>query len=293
MNTRIKHPRTIRQIVTGRTTQDGAGVKLKRVIPAPGLRLLDPFLLLDVFSSDNPNDYIAGFPPHPHRGFETVTYLLAGKMRHRDSAGHMGVIKAGGVQWMTAASGIKHSEMPEQEDGLLQGFQLWINLPAAQKMGPPGYQEFDPEQITEETRQYGVKVRIIAGETIEGNMGPVTATTTDTIFMDISIPAGSSFYESIPHGFNAFIYQISGVIQLSGQEPVTAGQLAVLEDGDGVELTANETSHLLLIAGRPIGEAVARHGPFVMNTNEEIEQAYRDYQDGLFGEVEDAHDQVA
>ncbi len=292
MNIPIQHPRSIGQKVRGTDTQDGAGVQLKRVLPAPGLRLLDPFLLLDVFSSDNPNDYIAGFPPHPHRGFETVTYLLAGQVRHRDSAGHMGVVKAGGVQWMTAASGIKHSEMPEQEDGLLQGFQLWVNLPAAEKMGTPAYQEYEPDQITEETRSNGVKLRVISGTTIEGSTGPVTSTSTDAIYLDISIPADSDYTEVIPQGFNAFIYLISGKIQI-GHATVTTGELATLGDGDGVVIDSSEESRMLLIAGKPIGEPIARHGPFVMNTKEEIEQAYRDYESGLFGEVEDTHDEVA
>ncbi len=292
MNTQIKHPRTVSQKVTGSDTQDGAGVQLRRVLPAPGLRLLDPFLLLDVFSSDNPSDYIAGFPPHPHRGFETVTYLLAGQMRHRDSAGHVGVIKAGGVQWMTAARGVKHSEMPEQEDGLLQGFQLWVNLPASKKMGSPAYQEFNPELITTETHRNGVRLRVISGTTMEGTSGPVTTTSTDTIYLDISMPAGTDYSELIPQGFNAFIYLIDGSIQIN-QETVTAGELAALNDGDGVVICSSRDSRMLLIAGRPIGEPVARHGPFVMNTQEEIEQAYRDYDNGLFGEVEDAHHEVA
>ncbi len=292
MHTQIKHPRTISQKVIGRDTQDGAGVKLKRVIPAPGLHQLDPFLLLDVFSSDNPNDYIAGFPPHPHRGFETVTYLLAGQMRHRDSAGHMGVIKAGGAQWITAASGIKHSEMPEQEDGLLHGFQLWVNLPAAKKMGPPAYQEFNPEQIVEETHRNGVRLRVVSGTTLEGTTGPITTTSTDTIYLDISMPAGTDYSELIPQGYNAFIYLIDGSIQI-GQETVVPGELAALDDGDGVVICSSRKSHMLLIAGRPTGEPVARHGPFVMNTQEEIEQAYRDYASGLFGEMGNAHDEVA
>jgi len=292
MHTQIKQPRTISQKVTGRDTQDGAGVQLRRVLPAPRLRLLDPFLLLDVFSSDNPSDYIAGFPPHPHRGFETLTYLLAGQMRHRDSTGHIGLIRAGGAQWMTAARGVKHSEMPEQEDGLLHGFQLWVNLPAAKKMSTPAYQEFNPEQITEETRGNGIKLRVISGTTLEGTTGPVTATSTDIIYLDISMPAGAAYSELIPQGYNAFVYLIDGSIKI-GENAVIPGELAALKDGDGVIVCSSKESHLLLIAGRPIGEPVARHGPFVMNTQEEIEQAYRDYESGLFGEVEETHDQVA
>ncbi len=292
MQQRFRHLRQIRQIVTGSATQDGAGVQLRRILPTPGLRMLDPFLLLDLFSSDNPNDYIAGFPPHPHRGFETVTYLLAGQVRHRDSAGHMGVVKAGGVQWMTAASGILHSEMPEQDNGLLQGFQLWVNLPSVLKMGQPAYQEFEPDQIPEETTDNGVKIRVIAGNSGNGTIGPVTGIATDTRFLDITLPADTSHAEPIPENYNAFVYLIYGSLRLGGKK-IESGELAVLIDGDGVEFTATEDSRLLLIAGRPIGEPVARHGPFVMNRDEEIQQAYRDYERGLFGQIRDDHDQVA
>ncbi len=289
---RFRHLRQIRQIVTGSATQDGAGVHLRRIIPTPGLRMLDPFLLLDVFSSDNPNDYIAGFPPHPHRGFETVTYLLAGQVRHRDSAGHMGIVKAGGVQWMTAASGILHSEMPEQDNGLLHGFQLWVNLPSALKMGQPAYQEFDPDQIPEETTDAGVKIRVIAGKSGNGTKGAVTGVATDARFLDITLPADTSHTESIPENYNAFIYLISGSLRLGGKG-INSGELAVLIDGNGIKFTATEGSRLLLIAGRPIGEPVARQGPFVMNREEDIQQAYRDYERGLFGQIRDDHDQVA
>lgn len=292
MKLKFNHPRQISQIVAGSDTQDGAGVRLKRVMPAPDLRMLDPFLMLDVFSSYNPHDYIAGFPPHPHRGFEAVTYLLAGQVRHRDNAGHIGVVKAGGVQWMTAARGILHSEMPEQDNGLLQGFQLWVNLPAAQKMGQPHYQEYAPEQIPEEIASNGVKIRVIAGKTAKGVRGPVTGIATDTIFLDITLPEDTDYAGFIPDGYNSFIYLISGSLRLGGRA-VTASRLAVLTDGDGVAVTATEASRLLLIAGRPIGEPVARQGPFVMNTDEEIQQAYRDYEDGLFGAIEDDHGHVA
>ncbi len=292
MKTRIKHQRRIKQIITGRDTKDGAGVRLRRVFPAPDLSMIDPFLLLDVFSSDKPGDYIAGFPPHPHRGFETVTYLLAGQMRHRDSAGHMGVIKAGGVQWMTAANGILHSEMPEQENGLLQGFQLWVNLPAKLKMGQPAYQEFEPEQIEQESHSNGTMIRVIAGMTSNGTCGPVTGIATEAIFLDITLPAGTDYCEPIPKKHNAFIYLIYGSLQLD-EELLDGGKLASLSDGDGIEIKAIEDSRLLLIAGRPIGEPVARRGPFVMNTGEEIERAYQDFQKGLFGLIEDDHGRVA
>ncbi len=288
MHPNIKNPRQIQTITTGMDTQDGAGVQLRRLLPAPGMRLVDPFLLLDNFRSDNPDDYIAGFPPHPHRGFETVTYLLAGKVRHRDSAGHEGLLKAGGVQWMTAGRGIEHSEMPEQERGLLDGFQLWVNLPAAHKMDEPRYQELEPEQIPEERNENGSLIRVIAGETAAGTVGPVTNIAAAPLFLDIRLNAESGYSEIIPAGHNAFIYLISGhidIIHNTDNQSLAAGQLALLSDGDGVEVKAAETSQFLLIAGEPIGEPIARHGPFVMNTNEEIEQAYRDYQDGLFGKV--------
>ncbi|MCP3667987.1 MAG: pirin family protein [Gammaproteobacteria bacterium] len=288
MHLNIRNPRQIQTITAGMNTQDGAGVQLRRLLPAPGMRLVDPFLLLDNFRSDNPDDYIAGFPPHPHRGFETVTYLLAGKVRHLDSAGHEGLLKAGGVQWMTAGRGIEHSEMPEQERGLLDGFQLWVNLPAAQKMAEPRYQELEPEEIPEEYCENGTLVRVIAGMTAAGTVGPVTKIAAAPLFLDVKLTAEGRYSEIIPAGHNAFIYLISGHIDVmhnSGSQSIAAGQLALLSDGDGVEIKSSETSQLLLIAGEPIGEPIARHGPFVMNTNQEIEQAYRDYQDGLFGRV--------
>ena len=285
--------RNIKQTITGRDTQDGAGVQLKRILPSPGVQMIDPFLLLDVFSSDNPDDYIAGFPPHPHRGFETVTYLLAGQVRHRDSAGHMGVIKAGGVQWMTAAKGILHSEMPEQKNGLLQGFQLWVNLPAKLKMNPPAYQEFEPDQIKQETLSSGAKIKVIAGTTSSGTTGPVTNLATDAMFFDVNIPAGVDYSEHVPKSHNGFIYLISGSLQLKNSQQINSGQLAVLDEGDTVEIEANEESRLLIVAGRPIGEPVARHGPFVMNTDQEIEQAYRDFENGLFGNIDQSQGKVA
>ncbi len=285
--------RKIKQIVTGRATKDGAGVRLERILPAPGLHMLDPFLLLDVFSSENPDDYIAGFPPHPHRGFETVTYLLAGQMRHHDSAGHMGVIKAGGVQWMTAAKGILHSEMPEQENGLLQGFQLWVNLPAKLKIHPPAYQEFAPDQIKQETLSNGTVVKVIAGTTSSGVTGPVTNLATKALFFDIAIPAKTTYMEYIPREHNAFIYLISGSLHLEESQPLSSGQLAVLDRGDRIEVKAKENCRLLLIAGRPINEPVARHGPFVMNTDAEIDQAYRDFENGKFGRIDQNQGKVA
>lgn len=297
MRNMINHPRRVTEIIAGAETQDGAGVRLTRVLPARRVPMLDPFLLLDVFHSDNPKDYIAGFPPHPHRGFETVTYLLAGRVRHRDSAGHSGVVEAGGVQWMTAGRGIEHSEMPEQEDGLLKGFQLWVNLPAAQKMAKPRYQELEPAEIPEEVLENGARVRVIAGRTARGTQGAVTQIAADPTYLDVSLPMGARHEESIRSSHNAFIYLISGAVRILGAETreynIVSGQLAVLQEGDGVQIEAEQESRFLLVAGRPMNEPVVRHGPFVMNTAEEIEQAYSDYSAGLFGQVEDEHHAVA
>ncbi len=281
--------RGVVRIVHGLETSDGAGVNLRRMIGTAELELLDPFLMLDAFSSSNPDDYIAGFPPHPHRGFETVTYLLHGNMRHRDSAGHEGVIRSGGVQWMTAGSGIEHSEMPEQEDGLMSGFQLWVNLPAAQKMQPPRYQEFEPEQIPVERHPDGSAIRVVAGTTAQGTEGAVGEITVRPLYLDVTLPPGVGFTQPIPEQHNAFIQLIEGELSVQAggsQSAVTAGQLAIL--GDGNQLTAcagGEGARFLLIAGQPLNEPVARSGPFVMNTEEECRQAYADYRNGRFGRV--------
>lgn len=284
----IPTDRPVAQVVRGLETSDGAGVRLTRVIGGPELPLLDPFLLLDDFRSDDPEDYIAGFPPHPHRGFETVTYLLAGRMRHRDSAGHAGVIQAGGVQWMTAGRGIIHSEMPEQESGLLAGFQLWVNLPAAEKMRAPRYQELGPEAIPVERRDGGVEVRVIAGVTRQGTTGPVRELITPVIYLDVSLPAGMRFEEPLPQGWNAFVYLVDGQVEVAGH-PLNARQLARLGEGERVAITAHLSSRLLVLAGRPLCEPVARRGPFVMNTDEELRQAFLDYQTGRFAVTETEH----
>lgn len=273
--------RTIQQIVTGQQTMDGAGVTLRRYIPFPGGNQVDPFLLLDVFKSDNPGDYIAGFPTHPHRGFETVTYLLAGKMRHHDSAGHSGTVESGGVQWMTAGRGIEHSEIPEQEDGLLHGFQLWVNLPAAQKMRPPRYQELCSDEIPIE-RQQGVVIRVIAGKTDQGTQGPVTAISAQPTFMDITVERGHSWTQTLPLHHNAFVYLIEGQCRIGG-EPLEAGEMGILTPGESLQLEATNHCQLLLVSGTPFHEPVVRHGPFVMNSSEEIATALRDYQQGRFG----------
>lgn len=279
--------RGISRVVEGRETSDGAGVRLRRYIATPELNMLDPFLLLDSFSSDDPDDYIAGFPPHPHRGFETVTYLLAGRMRHRDSTGREGVIQAGGVQWMTAGSGIEHSEMPEQERGLLDGFQLWVNLPAAKKMQQPRYQEFGPEQIPHEQRDDGVSLHVIAGTTSLGTSGAVENIAAEPIYFDVSLAAGKSFNENVPTDYNGFIYVIDGTITINNESnhELQAKTLGVLTDGDSVDVVAQSDSRFLLVAGKPFREPVARYGPFVMNTQDEIHQAFTDYREGRFGQI--------
>jgi len=276
--------RKLLSLVTGMPATDGAGVKLVRVIGQPALQELDPFLLLDAFRSDNPDDYIAGFPSHPHRGFETVTYLLNGRMRHKDNAGNEGVIEPGGIQWMTAGKGIIHSEMPEQEEGKLEGFQLWINLPASHKMTQPAYQEYDVDNIPVETRP-GTSIRVITGETSQGTLGPVSQPLTEPLYLDVSLDANTAFSESIPELHNAFVYVIQGSLRLENEQgekiSATRDQLAILSQGTAIELESQEQpARFLLIAGKPIGEPIARSGPFVMNSQEELQQAYMDYQSG-------------
>jgi hypothetical protein len=285
----VKNPawRSVSRIIKGMPATDGAGVELTRVIGQPLLPMLDPFLLLDAFRSDRPEDYIAGFPPHPHRGFETVTYLLAGRMRHRDNAGHEGVIEPGGIQWMTAGRGIVHSEMPEQADGLLEGFQLWVNLPAAHKMDRPGYQEYPAEQIPLESREGGVEVRVIAGVTSQGTRGPVVQPLTEPLYLDVRVPAGRHFIERLPAAHNAFVYVIQGPVSArdGGGRAVQLRRddLGVLSRGDTVRFEAKEAGvRFLVVAGGPLNEPVARSGPFVMNTKAEIQQAFEDYGQGRF-----------
>ena len=280
--------RTVLKIIPGMATSDGAGVSLTRYIGSMQLDHLDPFLMLDFFESDNPDDYIAGFPAHPHRGFETVTYLLTGRMRHEDSAGHGGVIEAGGIQWMSAGRGIIHSEMPEQEHGRLAGFQLWVNLPGRLKMSPPDYREFPADDIPEEIRDDGVKIRVITGATSGGTQGPVANVVTRPLYLDVSMPPGSEFIESLRPDQSAFVFVIDGTIIIGGRETqnsrtVSSRQLAVLGPGKQVNVVADDhTCRFLLIAGDPIGEPVSRHGPFVMNTHEEIIQAVHDFNAGKF-----------
>jgi redox-sensitive bicupin YhaK (pirin superfamily) len=279
--------RRISRVVQGMPATDGAGVELTRVIGQPALPMLDPFLLLDAFRSDRPEDYIAGFPPHPHRGFETVTYLLDGRMRHRDNAGHEGVIGPGGIQWMTAGRGIVHSEMPEQENGQLEGFQLWVNLPAAHKMDTPAYQEYPAARIPVETRGDNITVRVIAGTTAQGTRGPVVQPLTEPLYLDVTLPAGARFTERTPARHNAFVYVINGPVAASDPDGnplrLERDDLGILAHGDAVTLEAAESdTRFLLVAGQPLNEPVARGGPFVMNTRDEVQQAFEDYQQGRF-----------
>ena len=279
-------PRELVMLTPGIPASDGAGVRLTRIIGSPDLNMIDPFLLLDCFESDNPDDYIGGFPDHPHRGFETVTYLLAGRMRHKDNAGHEGVIEPGGVQWMTAGRGIIHSEMPEQENGLLKGFQLWINLPAAEKMTAPAYQEFDAAEIPVETLGDGGTVTVIVGTTDRGTVGPAKRPATDPLYFDVELPSGGTFEQRIPNSHHAAIYTIDGSARIGAQrKPISPRTLGVLSDDDYAQVEADgEGVRFLLIAGRRLNEPVARGGPFVMNTKQEVLQAFSDYQNNRFAE---------
>lgn len=279
--------RKVTQQISGMRASDGAGVSLMRLIGQPMLDMLDPFLMLDYFASDEPDQYLAGFPAHPHRGFQTVTYMLAGKMRHKDSLGNEGVIGQHGVQWMSAGSGVIHSEMPEQTEGLMQGFQLWVNLPAKDKMSAPGYQEFPATEIALEDFAGGF-VRIVAGTTAKGTVGPVKQLDIDPIYMDINLQQGGRFSQPINNTANAFAYVVKGMVNIAGTK-VSQGYLVVLDDGDGVEIEAfADDSQILLVAGEPIGEPVARGGPFVMNSQEELRQAFYDYQTGQFIKAKEA-----
>ncbi|MGO9134257.1 MAG: pirin family protein [Methylovirgula sp.] len=270
-------------VVTGLATSDGAGVKLTRLIGQPGLPDLDPFLMLDAFNSDDPNAYIAGFPPHPHRGFETVTYMLAGALRHRDNKGNVGLLGPGAMQWMTAAGGIIHSEMPEQRDGLMRGFQLWLNLPAKDKMAPAHYRDVAAEEIPTVSLGNGVTAKLLAGE-IGGGHGVVETGPTEPLLLDLAIPAGTSIELPVPFEHNAFLYPYEGEVRIGGEPTALgAGQLGVLSLGASVELTAaGKAAHVLFAAAKPLREPIAKYGPFVMNTDAEIDQAIADYRAGKF-----------
>jgi len=271
--------------IRGMPTSDGAGVRLTRVIGTPALPDLDPFLMLDEFGTDRAEDYIAGFPEHPHRGFETVTYMLDGRMRHRDNHGNEGLLTPGSVQWMTAGRGLVHSEMPEQESGRMRGFQLWVNLPARDKMTEPKYQEFAPERIPQATPAEGVTVKVIAGQVGEV-LGPIVQPATDPLYLDVELAPGRSWSHELPDGHNAFAYVFEGGLTLGSGDTareVARQELAVLGGGRGLRLQAGaEGARLIVVAGRPLREPVARHGPFVMNTREQLMQAFIDYQEGRF-----------
>ncbi|MBU1425117.1 MAG: pirin family protein [Gammaproteobacteria bacterium] len=276
--------RSVERLVEGVATSDGAGVSLTRVLSGKLQQRLDPFLMLDAFGSDDPDDYIAGFPDHPHRGFETITYMLAGRMRHRDSAGHEGLLETGGMQWMIAGRGAIHSEIPQQKDGLMEGFQLWLNLPARNKMAAPWYKDFQRADIPEYTTGDGVTVRVIAGSS-NGVAGAMTREVTEPLYLDIHLPAGAGFSTAIPGSHNAFIYVYRGKV-LVGDTPVESQRMGILSntpEAEGVTLSATENTRLILVAGKPLNEPIVQYGPFVMNTQEEIHQALEDYRNGHLG----------
>jgi quercetin 2,3-dioxygenase len=279
--------RTVTRIIRALPTSDGAGVRLQRSLGQNDSARLDPFLMLDEFSSENPDDYVAGFPEHPHRGFETVTYMLDGHMLHQDHLGNRGHLRSGGAQWMTAGRGIIHSEMPQQQSGRMRGFQLWINLPAAEKMKPAGYRDLQPEEIAEAKLPGGGRVRVVAGIVDIGGevlTGPVTGVTTEPLFVDVALPEGCVFELPLPTSHNAFVYVFEGRVAAGDGETarvVGAHEGAVLEHGDRIRLRGESgPGRMLVLAARPIGEPVVQYGPFVMNSREEIEQALQDYRAG-------------
>ena len=274
--------RAVERLVKGVATSDGAGVRLTRVLTQDLQRRLDPFLMLDAFRNENPDDYIGGFPDHPHRGFETVTYMIAGRMRHRDSAGNEGLLGPGGAQWMSAGSGLVHSELPEQVQGLMEGFQLWLNLPAARKMSAPSYRDIPPEAIPAFDAEGGVHVHVIAGES-HGVSGAVTRPDTDPLYLDVHLPAGARFAQPLPNGHNAFAYTYRGSVRIAGTE-VPDRHMAILanDGGASVSVDAIADARVLIVAGRPLNEPIAQYGPFVMNTADQIRRAIADYQRGAF-----------
>jgi len=279
VTTSITSPRTVERQVLGQATSDGAGVKLTRVLTQDLQRRLDPYLMLDAFGSDKPGDYIAGFPDHPHRGFETISYMIAGRMRHRDSAGHEGLLENGGVQWMTAGRGVIHSELPEQEEGVMEGFQLWLNLPSGDKMREPWYRDFKNAEIPE-FKTEGVTGRVIAGES-HGVLGAVQRDGTEPLYLDLHLEPGASFEQALPAEHNAFIYVYRGGVTV-GDTEVAPQRMAILKNsGDGLCLQAGaEATRVLLIAGKPLNEPIVQYGPFVMNSKEQIYQAVQDFNAG-------------
>ncbi len=275
--------RQIEQLYRGQETSDGAGVNLTRLLSNNLQRRLDPFLMLDCFGSDNPDDYIAGFPDHPHRGFETITYMIEGRMLHRDSNGNEGLLENGGVQWMTAGSGLIHSEIPQQKDGVMRGFQLWLNLAAKDKMIEPWYKDYQKPDLPKYITDEGVQVTIIAGSS-NGVEGAVLRDHTEPLYLDVHLPAGKPFETAIPATHNAFIVVYEGQLEVNGKA-VQATQLALLAntpEADGISLTASEDSKVIIVAGKPLNEPIVQHGPFVMNSREEIMEAFNDFQAGKF-----------
>lgn len=273
--------RSVETTIAGRPTSDGAGVKLTRVITQDLQRRLDPFLMLDNFGSDNPDDYIAGFPNHPHRGFETITYMIAGRMLHKDSAGNQGLLENGGVQWMTAGRGVFHSEIPQQEDGVMEGFQLWLNLPAKDKMTKPWYRDFTAGDLPTFTTEQGVHGIVIAGQA-QGVEGAVQREGTQPLYVDLHFINSASFEQALPATHNAVVFVYRGTVRINGVE-VSAKNMAILSNdaqSEGVRIEAEEGSKALLIAGQPLNEPIAQYGPFVMNTEQEIRQALSDFRAG-------------
>jgi quercetin 2,3-dioxygenase len=290
MNTPLQHPRRVERLVRGQRTSDGAGVKLTRLLTQDLQQRLDPFLMLDNFATDDPEDYGAGFPDHPHRGFETVTYMIEGRMRHRDNAGHEGLLQSGGVQWMTAGRGLVHSEMPEQDNGRMEGFQLWLNLPSGEKMRAPWYRDIASDEIPGFTTPEGVRVRVIAGDS-HGVAGAVQREHTQPLYLDLELPAGATFRQALPSGHNAFLCVYRGLLEVLDEDDaptaVPPQSMALLSnEGDGVVVRAAaqspEPGRALLIAGKPLREPIAQYGPFVMNTREQLMQAVQDFQSGRF-----------
>jgi len=279
--------RTLQKIIAAAPTSDGAGVKLRRSLGKSEEERLDPFLMLDEFSSDNPDDYIAGFPNHPHRGFETVTYMLDGHMLHQDHLGNRGDLKSGDVQWMTAGRGIIHSEMPQQESGRMRGFQLWINLPAKEKMKPAGYQDLPAARIPVVELKGGGRVKVIAGTLVADGRptpGPMQGLTTDPLYFDVELPAGAAFSQGVQPDYNAFVYVFEGGLTVGPADaarPLKTHSVGVLSAGAKIVVAAGvDGARFILLAGRPLGEPIVQYGPFVMNTREEVEQAVRDFQSG-------------
>jgi redox-sensitive bicupin YhaK (pirin superfamily) len=275
--------RTLKRVIPSVLSSDGAGVKLRRSLGATQGVRHDPFLMLDEFGTDNPDDYIGGFPPHPHRGFETVTYMLDGHMQHKDHMGNTGDLGPGGVQWMSAARGVIHSEMPRQTEGRMRGFQLWINLPAKEKMKPAAYRDIPATEIPTAALQNGGDAKVIAGTLVQGaaqTRGPIQGITTEPLYFDVRLPPLGEFEAPVPAGHNAFLYLYEGHAAI-GDQPLPNRAAGLLSDGDRVQVRAGQAgARLLLVAGKPLNEPIVQYGPFVMNTREEIERAVRDYQNG-------------